>query len=96
MVEFVIITDPGAKVSSANVVTPIEVNVANLANYSGQLVTVKNITVAPTCTFAATTLYTMTDAALSTGKLRTVYVVADLPYIGSAIPTAAQDITGVY
>ncbi len=93
MLEFIPFTDPGAATSTGNAITPAIVTVANLGNYSGQLVKVKDVTITGTGNFVVSTAYTITD--VTSGKLRTAYPATDLPYIGSAIPTTVQDITGV-
>lgn len=95
MLEFVPYVDPGVATSTANSITPKEILLSELANNIGLLVKVKNVTITGTGNFAASISYTLTDATAGTGKLRTQYAVADLPYIATAIPTSAQDITGV-
>ena len=71
------------------------VTLANILNYPGQLVTVKNVAITGTGNFVAstssTTYLVINDGAA--GFLRVAY--SDLPYVGIAIPTAKQDITGV-
>lgn len=94
MLEFVIYADPGAATSTSNNVTIKEVAPDKLGDYIGQLVKVKNVTITGTGNFAASTSYPITDGTL-TGKIRTQYAVADIPYIGTAIPSTKQDITGV-
>ena len=91
MLEFIPATDPGVASSSNNAVIPVQVTLNNLANYEGQLVKVNNISIAAG-TFAASTNSAITNSSLS-GFLRPAYT--DLDYIGAAIPTANQDITGV-
>jgi hypothetical protein len=93
MLEFIPFTDPGAATSTGNTITPAIVTVANLGNYSGQLVKVRDVTITGTGNFLASTAYTITD--VTPGKLRTAYPATDLPYIGTAIPTSVQNITGV-
>jgi len=91
MLELIPFSDPGVATSSANLVTPVIVTLANLANYPSQLVTVKNVTITGTGNFVASTAYVINDG--TAGVLRTAYT--DLPYFTSAVPTSAQDITGV-
>ena len=91
MLELIPFADPGAAASSGNAVTPIVVTLANLANYPGQLVTVKNVAITGTGNFVSATTYPINDGTV--GVLRTAY--SDLLYIGSAIPSTNQDITGV-
>lgn len=92
MLQFVPVTDPGAATSTANVITPIETTLDNMAAYQGQLVKVKNVTIAETGVFAASTNYTLSDGT-NVGVMRTQYY--DLPYLGADIPVGLQDITGV-
>ena len=94
MLELIPFADPGAANSTGNTVTPAIVTLANLANYQGQLVTVKNVTITGTGNFVASTSYVINDGTASQ-KLRTAYT--DLPYVvtPTAIPTVLQDITGV-
>jgi len=91
MLEFIPATDPGVASSSNNTIIPVQVTLDNLSNYEGQLVKVNNISIAAG-TFAASTNSAITNSSLS-GFLRPAYT--DLDYIGAAIPTANQDITGV-
>ena len=91
LLQFAPVADAGVASSTGNTITPQTTTLANIGNYPGQLVTVKNATITGTGNFASATAYTITDA--SAGKLRTFFT--DLPYIGSAIPLTAQDITGV-
>jgi len=95
MLELIPFADPGAAVSTGNTVTPTVVTLANILNYPGQLVTVKNVAITGTGNFVAstssTTYLVINDGAA--GFLRVAY--SDLPYVGIAIPTAKQDITGV-
>jgi len=91
MLEFLPATDPGIASSINNPVTPAQVTLDHLVNYEGQLVQVNNVSIAAG-TFAASTNSDITNASLS-GFLRPAY--NDLNYIGTTIPTANQDITGV-
>ncbi|MDR3651445.1 MAG: chitobiase/beta-hexosaminidase C-terminal domain-containing protein [Paludibacter sp.] len=91
MLQFVSMTDPGAATSKGNTVTPIVVNLSNIADYQGQLVTVKNVSILGTGNFEALTSYIINDG--NSGNLRTEY--PELNFIGYAIPTLNQDITGV-
>ncbi|MDD4968426.1 MAG: chitobiase/beta-hexosaminidase C-terminal domain-containing protein [Paludibacter sp.] len=91
LLEFYPVTDPGVATSTNNTVIPAIASIATLANYPSQLVTVKNVAITGTGNFAASTNYTVNDGAA--GFLRTAYT--DLPYIATAIPTGAQDITGI-
>ena len=92
MLQFIPVTDPGVATSTNNTVTPIEATLTNYANYPGQLVKITGLTIVETGSFAASTNYTLSDGTNS-GVLRTQY--SDLPYVGTAIPTVPQDITGV-
>lgn len=89
--EIIPFNDPGAANSTGNLVIPVVVTLANIGDYQGQLVTVNNVLITGTGNFAASTTYVINDA--TAGNLRVAYT--DLPYIGSQIPTTAQDITGV-
>lgn len=91
MLEFVPVIDAGAATSTGNTVTPVEIDLANMANYPGQLVKVSGVTIDGTGIFAASTVYTLNSS--SSTVLRSAYT--DLPWIGSAIPTVPQDIVGV-
>lgn len=92
MLQLTPVADPGAATSTNNTVTPVEITLNNLSNYPGQLVKIKNLTVAGTGNFAASTSYNISDGT-NTAVIRTQYT--DLPYIASAIPEGLQDITGV-
>ncbi len=93
MLQFTPVTDPGAASSSGNTVTPEDVTLTELtAAYQARLVRVLNTTITGSSPFAANTSYTLTDASGS-GVLRTQY--DDLDYIGTAVPTLPQNITGV-
>lgn len=91
--ELIPFNDPGTANSTGNTVTPkvITISDLNTGNYQGQLVTIKNVTITGTGNFAASTSYTINDG--TAGKLRTAYT--DLNYLTTAIPSVAQDITGV-
>lgn len=91
MLQFIPVTDPGAATSTGNTLTPVEIDLVNLANYPGQLVKVSGVTITGTGNFAAGTNYNLNASA--TTILRTQY--SDLNYIGQPIPTVPQDIVGV-
>jgi len=93
MLEYVPFTDPGTATSTNNVVTPTITTLANLANYSGQLVKIKNVMITGTGNFIAATSYVINDG--TAGVLRTNY--SDVNYLNTAtsIPTTKQEITGV-
>lgn len=92
MLQFVPVADPGAATTTGNSVTPVAIELANLANYQGQLVKVSGVVIDGTGNFAASTSYNLNSS--STTVLRTAYT--DLPYISTqAIPTVPQDIVGV-
>jgi len=93
MLEFVPYIDPGAATSTNNTVTPAITTLANLANYSGQLVKIKNVMITGTGNFAAATSYVINDG--SAGVLRTNYNDVDYLITATAIPSTKQDITGV-
>lgn len=91
MLQFIPVADPGAATSTGNTLTPAEIDLANLANYPGQLVKVSGVTITGTGNFVASTNYNLNSSA--TTILRTQY--SDLNYIGQPIPTVPQDIVGV-
>ena len=91
MLQFVPVLDPGAATTSGNTVTPVEVDLADLANYPAQLVKVSGVTISGSGNFAGSTSYNLNGT--DTTVLRVNY--SDLPYIGQPIPTAPQDIVGV-
>lgn len=94
MLQFTPVADPGAATATGLTVIPVEVTLANLTtDYQAKLVKVNNVSIAATGNFAVSTNYTISDPTSSTGVLRTNYT--DLNYITTAIPTIAQDITGV-
>ncbi|HPR27615.1 lamin tail domain-containing protein, partial [Lentimicrobium sp.] len=93
MLQFTPVTDPGAASSSGNTVTPEDVTLTELTTgYQARLVRVLNTTITGSSPFAANTSYTLADAGGS-GVLRTQY--DDLDYIGTAVPTLPQNLTGV-
>ncbi len=91
MLQFIPVTDPGTATSTGNTLTPVAIDLANLANYPGQLVKVSGVTISGTGNFAQNTNYNLNSS--STTILRTQY--SDLNYINQAIPTVPQDIVGV-
>lgn len=91
MLQFVPVLDPGAATTTGNTVTPVEVDLADLANYPAQLVKVSGVTISGSGNFAGSTSYNLNGT--DTTVLRVNY--SDLPYIGQPIPTAPQDIVGV-
>jgi hypothetical protein len=90
MLQFVPVADPGAATTTGNTVTPVEVDLADLADYPAQLVKVSGVTITGTGNFAKTN-YNLNGT--DTTVLRPAY--DDLPYIGQPIPTVPQDIVGV-
>jgi len=95
MLQFVPLTDPGVASSTGNVVTPVEVALENLGNYEAKLVKVNALTISDLAsggngTFIIGKSYNLNGA--SNPNLRTQYA---LDYIGTALPTTAQDIVGV-
>ncbi|MCO5258191.1 MAG: chitobiase/beta-hexosaminidase C-terminal domain-containing protein [Lentimicrobium sp.] len=93
MLQFTPVTDPGAASSSGNTVTPEDVTLTELTTgYQARLVRVLNTTITGSSPFAANTSYALADASGS-GVLRTQY--DDLDYIGTAVPTLPQNLTGV-
>lgn len=93
MLQFTPFDNSAIVVSNGTSVSPTTVTLANLANYPAQLVKVESVTISGTGNFASGTSYDLNSS--SSTVLRTQY--ADLDYIVSpmAIPTSAQDITGV-
>ena len=93
MLEFVPTVNPGAATSTGNTLDPVEVTLNNLDDsYQAKLVKILLVDFVNDGTFAVSTNYNITDPD-GTGVFRTQY--ADLDYIGTAIPTELQDITGV-
>ncbi|MBZ0244254.1 MAG: chitobiase/beta-hexosaminidase C-terminal domain-containing protein, partial [Bacteroidales bacterium] len=93
MIQFVPTMDPGVPTSQGNVLTPVSVTLANLDDsYQAKLVKISNATFSDAGNFASGQNYPITDPSGS-GVIRTQYY--DLDYIGEAIPTDPQDITGV-
>jgi len=95
MLQFVPMMNPGAATSSGNIIEPEVVAVGNLTtDYQAKLVKLNEvlITSALQTTFVAANNYTLNGIATSP-ILRTQY--ADLNYIGTALPTTAQNIVGV-
>lgn len=91
MLQFIPVVDPGVATSTGNTLTPVEIELANLANYPAQLVKVSGVTIDGTGNFVAGTNYNLNSS--STTILRTQY--SDLNYVGTAIPAVPQDIVGV-
>ena len=91
MLQFIPVADPGAASSTGNIVTPKEVELANLSNYEAQLVRIKNVKIAGTGNFTKGINCNLNDAA--NPVLRPHY--SDLDYIGQPIPKTNQDIVGV-
>lgn len=94
MIQFVPSADPGAASSTGNTLTPEIVTLDELdASYQAQLVTINMVEFTNASgNFAASTNYPITDPSGS-GVFRTQY--ADLDYIGTPVPTLAQNVTGV-
>jgi len=100
MYEIVLTVNPAAATSHAHTpFTPIETTLDNLLPYIGQLVTVKNLKISDLATggtgsFVASKNYPLSlNGTSSLVTLRTAY--PELTFLGSAIPTANQDITGL-
>ncbi len=93
MLQFVPVIDPGAASSTGNTIVPESVSLVNLnTTHQAKLVKVNYTTITGTGNFAAVANYPLTDPS-GTGVMRTHY--ADLNYIGTAIPAAPQNLTGV-
>ena len=91
MLQFIPVQNTPAASSTNNTIVPVEVELANLANYQAQVVTVKNVTITGTGNFEKSNSYNLNGE--DNPVLRTQY--ADLSIIGTAIPTTAVNITGV-
>lgn len=91
MLQFVPVADPGVATSTGNTVTPKEVTLETIRDYPGQLVTLSGVSINAEGNFAARTNYNLNNQDVVI--LRTAY--NDLPYVGTAIPQGALDITGV-
>ena len=98
MLQFVPVMDPGAASSTGNSVTPIVITADEFNNnhemYESRLVKIDNLTFDDAGgTFSTGSQYPTVDH-LGTGVLfRTNFY--DASYIGTTIPTGAQDITGI-
>ncbi|MBK6347770.1 MAG: chitobiase/beta-hexosaminidase C-terminal domain-containing protein [Bacteroidales bacterium] len=93
MLQFVPVADPGAATSTGNTVVPEEVTLTALTSaHQAKLVKVLNTTITGTGLFVTGTTYPLTDPS-GAGVMRTQY--SDLDYIGTTIPAAPQDMTGV-
>lgn len=96
MMQFTPNGDPGAPVSTGNVITPQEVTLsqlyANWENYEAELIKLKNVEFTDaTGDFATGKIYPIKGSAVAdTGKFRTTFYNAD--YIGTPIPTTLVDI----
>lgn len=100
MYEIVLTVNPAAATShNKTPFNPIVTTLDNLLPYIGQLVTVKNVKINDLATggngtFIVSKNYPLSfNGVTSTVLLRTAY--PELTYIGNAIPTANQDITGL-
>jgi hypothetical protein len=92
--------DAGAASSTAHApYAPVLTTLDNINNFIGQLVTVKNLTISDQLTGATGSFVVSknfplsVDAITSTVVLRAAY--PELNYLGTAIPSAKQDITGL-
>jgi hypothetical protein len=93
LLEFIPTGDPGPASSSGNTLTPVEVTLDALdATYQAKLIKMNMVDFSTTGNFTTGTNYTITDPT-GTGVIRTQYNTLD--YIGTPIPTASQNITGV-
>ncbi|MFO7978945.1 MAG: T9SS type A sorting domain-containing protein [Bacteroidales bacterium] len=93
LLQLIPLKDPGTASSTGNAVESEVIAIDALsADDQAKLVTLKNVTIDATGDFATGTNYTVTDGT-NTMALRTEFYGAD--YIGTAIPTAPQNITGV-
>ena len=93
MLQFVPVLDPGAATSTGNIVVPESVTLANLnTTHQAKLVKVNYTTISGSGNFLPVTNYPLTDPS-GAGVMRTHY--SDLDYIGTAIPVAPRNLTGV-
>ncbi len=95
MMQFVPALNPGAATSSGNTVTPQVVTLSTLTSnfetYESELVKVVGAVFADAGTdFANGTVYVITDGSKATYNFRTTFY--DVDYIGTEIPTGAQDL----
>jgi uncharacterized repeat protein (TIGR02543 family) len=96
MLQFVPTMDPGASAGTGSVITPIELTceelLADAESYEAQLVTLTNVVISTTATtFSGATYYDLNGN--NNPKMGVRY--NDLDLVGEAIPTVAQNITGV-
>lgn len=93
MLRFIPVADPGAAVSTGNPVTPTVFTIDALTtDDQAKLVTLRNVSFTSAGNFSTGQNYTLTDGTNEL-VLRTDFFSAD--YIGTAIPTTPQSITGV-
>jgi len=100
MLQFKPVFDPGAASSTGNTITPILLTatefVSNFEDYEGMLVRINGLTFedgASKGDFANGTVYNTVDAGSNVLEFRTSFFNVD--YIGSPIPTDAQNIIGI-
>ncbi len=93
LVELVPLADPGQPVSTGNEVVPTVMTIDQVtSNDQAKLVKLENVTFATPGTFENGTNYDVTDGT-NTIVLRTDFY--DVDYIGTDMPTAAFNLTGV-
>lgn len=98
MLQFVPDVDPGAPTSSGNFPTPQVVTLGelftNFEAYESELVKIESASFADGgATFATGTVYAISDESDAAGNFRTSFFDAD--YIGTTVPLAPTDITGI-
>jgi PKD repeat protein len=95
MTQFTPESDPGAAVSTGNIVTPEVVSLAQLnanwENYEAELIKVPNVNfTSPTGNFANGVIYPVTDIAGTAANFRTTFY--DVDYINTAVPIVREDL----
>ncbi|MFP4469123.1 MAG: lamin tail domain-containing protein [Bacteroidales bacterium] len=98
MLQFVPALDPGAPTSTGNVITPevITINemVTNFEEYEAELVQILDVIFADGGElFETGTEYPISDASKAEGTFRTTFY--DVNYIGTPVPPAPSNITGI-
>ena len=95
MLQFIPIVDPGAATSTGNTITPeiitIDQITSNFDDYESELVKIKNVVFSDAgADFSNGTAYEISDGSKALYNFRTTFYGVD--YIGTEIPSAAQDL----
>ena len=98
MLQFQPSSDPGTPTSTGNVITPKVITVpeflAHFEDYESQLIQINNLIFTDAgSTFANYGIYPVSDPAPVAMNFKATFY--NLDYIGTAIPSAKQDIVGI-